>query len=510
MNPIGYRHLIERFRLDVLPPVVSSFLVERGRRRTVVTMSGRVEEQYPKRDDPGSAWVDHLRFALKHEGVELGVLSALFRVAPAKELSAWIASSPTGRYARIAWFLYEWFELRRLPLPDLDRGSYQPVLDEDLYFAVRGAGPDRRVRRQRIVDNLPGTSSWCPTIRRTEQIRRFEAMRLDELAAALVRRFPPALLQRAASFLYIKETRSSYAIESLEPDRRRTARFVERLREAGRADCFSEEELVRLQNAIVDERYAEQGFRTVQNYVGQTLGPTREVVHFVPPKPVDLRPMMEGWMAGCRRMLDAGAHPVAVATVAGFGFVFIHPFEDGNGRLHRFLIHHALVAGKFVPPGVIFPVSATMLRQMDQYDAALEAWSRPVGEKTDFALDAEGRMTVENETASFHRFPDLTAQAEALFGFIEETIRTEMTTELEYLAVFDNARDAVRDIIDMPDRRLDLLLRYCLPGKGSLSRTKRSQFPELTSDEVERIEAAVRSAIADAEERRGYEESGDG
>lgn len=495
MNLIGYRHLIDRFNLDVLMPASSSFLIGRGRRQTVVSISGRIEERYPKRDDPGPAWVDHLRFALKHEGVELGVLAALFRVAPANELAEWIASSPTGRYARIAWFLYEWFEPWRLSLPDLDQGSYVPVFDEERYVALPGKAAARRIRRQRILDNLPGTASWCPTIRRTERIRHFEAMRLDELAATLVRRFPPKLLQRAAGFLYMKETCSSYAIESLEPDRRRTARFVERLREAGRADCFSEEELVRLQNAIVDERYAEHGFRTVQNYVGQTLGPTREVVHFVPPKPGDLRPMMEGWMEGCRRMLDAGAHPVAVATVAGFGFVFLHPFEDGNGRLHRFLIHHALVAGAFVPPGVIFPVSATMLRQMDRYDAALEAWSRPIGEKTDYALDAEGRMTVENDTAAFHRFPDLTAQAEALFGFIEETIRTEMTTELEYLAVFDEAREAVREIVDMPERRLDLLLRYCLQGKGTLSKTKRSQCPELTSDEVDRIEAAVRGAM---------------
>lgn len=33
--------------------------------------------------------------------------------------------------------------------------------------------------------------------------------------------------------------------------------------------------------------------------------------------------------------------PVLAAGIA-FGFVFIHPFEGGNGRIHRYLIHHVL------------------------------------------------------------------------------------------------------------------------------------------------------------------------
>ena len=36
-------------------------------------------------------------------------------------------------------------------------------------------GPARRVRRQRINDNLLGERSFCPTIRRTDTLRGFEA-----------------------------------------------------------------------------------------------------------------------------------------------------------------------------------------------------------------------------------------------------------------------------------------------------------------------------------------------
>jgi hypothetical protein len=502
MKTIGYQELVARFGLKVLPPASGSFLLESGRRRSVFA-GGCHQEYYPPRDNPGSAWTDHLQFALKHEGVNLEILAALFKFVPADDLNTWIASTPTGRYARIAWFLYEWFTGLRLPLPDLDRGSYLPVLDNDLYYALPIRGTEYHVRRQRVIANLPGTPAYCPLVRRTEELRQYEEMHLDVRAEELVQRFPSDLLYRAAQFLYLKETKSSYAIEHLTADQRRTSRFVTLLRQAGTLDCYSEAGLVKLQNAIVDERYAERGFRSSQNYIGQSLGPTREIVHFVPPKPDDLKYLMEGWSDCCKRMQTSGVHTVVSAAVSSFGFVFLHPFEDGNGRLHRFLLHHALVAGAFVPVGVIFPVSATMLRQMGRYDETLENYSRPIGEVVDYTLDNEGRMHVDNETASFYRYPDFTQQTEALFGFIKDTINTEMATELEYLALFDSSRELIREIVDMPDRRLELYIRLCLQGKGHLSKSKRGLFAELTDNECRQMEDAVRSAMDESSHKSG-------
>jgi hypothetical protein len=185
-------------------------------------------------------------------------------------------------------------------------------------------------------------------------------------------------------------------------------------------------------------------YRDFQNYVGQSLGPAREYVHFIPPKPEDLAGLMEGWMANCRQLETGGVHPVITATVSGFGFVFLHPFEDGNGRLHRFLIQHALSAGGFCPDGIVFPVSATILKQMAKYDASLEAYSRGISQLVDFTLDEQGAMTVSGDTKARYRFPDLTAQAEALFGFIADTIRHEMVAELDFLSVFDVAKSKIR------------------------------------------------------------------
>lgn len=54
----------------------------------------------------------------------------------------------------------------------------------------------------------------------------------------------------------------------------------------------------------------------------------------------------------------------------------------------------------------------------------------------------------------------------------------------------------VRHIVDMPDRRLDLLLRLLYQNQGRLSRTKRPQFAELTDAEIRAIEAAFAKAFA--------------
>ena len=66
-------------------------------------------------------------------------------------------------------------------------------------------------------------------------------------------------------------------------------------------------------------------------------------------------------------------HSAAVA----FGFVFIHPFMDGNGRLHRYLIHEELSVLGFTPKGIALPVSAFILANVDRYIEVLEQFSRP-------------------------------------------------------------------------------------------------------------------------------------
>ena len=185
-----------------------------------------------------------------------------------------------------------------------------------------------------------------------------------------------------------------------------------------------------------------------------------------------------------------------IAAAISFGFVFMHPFDDGNGRIHRFLVHNILAKRRFNPKGLIFPISATMLRKIKQYDETLELFSGPLLPLLDFELDSAGRMAVKNETGVHYKYMDMTAIAERLFGFIQDTITNELVSELDFILDYDTAKHTIRDIVDMPDQLIDLFIRMCIENKGKLSKNKRkSRFEQLTNNEIAQMEACVCNAF---------------
>ncbi len=204
---------------------------------------------------------------------------------------------------------------------------------------------------------------------------------------------------------------------------------------------------------------------------------------------------MGGLIAAHQRMDQGGVPPVIHAAAVAYGFVFLHPFEDGNGRIHRFLMHNILARHGFTPDGIMFPVSASMLKHPGDYDASLEAFARRLMPLVEYALDENGRMTVENDTFRWYAYIDMTPQAEALYKFIEQTIDTELVEELSFLAKYGETKKAIQDIVDMPDQKIDLFIRFCLQNNGRLSTRKRaSHFDFLSDDEVSAMERAIQAA----------------
>jgi len=489
-RPAGYAALIARSGLQVIPNWHRSFVAASGTHR-IDSTGGQVVEVYPPKYWPGESLGDHLEFALKYDGTDLGILASVFSVADAGELLEYVRSKPTGKYARRIWFLYELLTGETLPIEDLTRGNYVDLLDPEAYYTTALI---RRVRRQRINDNLLGDAGFCPMIRRTEALREYEQADLAGRCRQIVSSYPPQLLKRALNYLYTRETRSSFEIEHIEPTATRTERFIALLRIAEQEDFCEKSRLIELQHRVVDSRFREADYRSSQNYVGESVAWRSERVHYACPKPEDVAGLMAGLIRAHQRM-DAGSVPIVVhAAAVAYGFVFLHPFEDGNGRIHRFLIHNILARRGFTPEGVMFPVSAAMLNDSGGYDASLEAFSRPLMVLVDYALDDEGRMVVRNDTAVWYRTIDMTAQAEALYGFIERTIDTELRDELRFLASYDETKRAIQDVVDLPDRRIDLFIRFCLQNHGRLSARKRvSHFDSLSEDEIARMEEAVRS-----------------
>lgn len=168
-RPAGYAALIERYDLDVIPNWHKSLVTTSGIHR-IDSREGVVEEVYPSKYWPGERLCDHLEFALKYDGTNLAILSILFQKAGKEDLLQYVRSKPTGKYARRLWFLYEFLTGKALPRDDLGQGNYIDLLEPDEYYTVI---PVRRVRRQRVNDNLLGDHRFCPTVRRTDTLRGF-------------------------------------------------------------------------------------------------------------------------------------------------------------------------------------------------------------------------------------------------------------------------------------------------------------------------------------------------
>lgn len=490
-RPVGQLALREMFSLAVPPPAIESY-VGPGARRTEIQGHHAVE-LYPTRYAPvDDSAVSHLTFALRHEPIDLRILAGSLKAIAPADLEAWVRREPTGAYSRRAWFFYEAFTGRTLDVPAASAGNYVKALNPERHFVT-----DRQnSSRHRVIDNLLGRPGMCAIVRRTPRLTAYLSEKLDEEARSLTARYDEAILARAVSFLYTKETRSSFAIEGETPSANRTERFVAALRRAPTFEPSDKGELLHLQGVIVDPRYAARGWRDFQNFVGETVGHHREDVHFIAPKPGDISDLMDAWMTMTRRLIDSPAvDPVIAAAVASFAFVFLHPFEDGNGRLHRFLIHHVLAKRGFSPPGLIFPVSAAILRDQRRYDQALETFSQPLFDFIEWRFTSDQEIVVLNDTASLYRYFDATPLAEYLYDRVADTIRVDLRAELDFVETYDRALAGAREIVDMPDRRASLFVRLCLRNKGCLSGEKRAQFSELNDEEVTRMEAAVQRAI---------------
>ena len=487
----GYAALIDRYGLDVIPNWHRSLVTTSGIHR-ISSSGGIVEEVYPPKYWPGDTLGDHLEFALKYDGTNLAILASLFQEVGEEEILEYVRSKPTGKYARRLWYLYEFLTGKTLPLDDVKQGNYIDLLEPDEYYTIT---PARQVRRQRINDNLLGDRRFCPTVRRTDTLRDFEAADLPARCREVVSAYSPELLRRALGYLYSKETKSSFEIEHIKPTSTRTERFVTLLQLAEQEDFCEKLRLIELQNRIVEPRFRDCAYRKSQNYVGETVAWQRERIHFVGPKPEDLADLMDGLVAAHKRMEASGVSAVIHAAVIAYGFVFLHPFEDGNGRIHRFLIHNILARRGFTPQRVMFPISASMLKNPADYDASLEAFSRRLMPLVEYSLDEEGHMIVHNDTVRWYRYIDMTPQVEALFRFIKQTIDTELARELEFLANYDETKRAIQEIVDMPDRKIDLFIRFCLQNNGRLSARKRaSYFDFLSDEEIARMEQAVLAA----------------
>jgi len=277
-------------------------------------------------------------------------------------LIARLRDNPNGEYIRKLCFLWEWMTASALDSDSVVRSGYVDLSPPEKYAV---ASRSKRNPKYRINNNALGNRAFCPVVRLDALSGTPSLAELLDRASALLdsHRDGDELHARAIRYLYLSETRSSFAMEKELPDASKEERFVQLLRRAGEKDSISEDWLVELQNATVRYPYAmEASYRLKQNWLDDYSGR----ITFFPPPVEDIRDLMAGWEAFANDT-EKGIDPLVKTACASFGFVYLHPIMDGNGRLHRFLVHQLLAGSGLLKKEAPIPVSAIFMRKLPEY-----------------------------------------------------------------------------------------------------------------------------------------------
>lgn len=250
---------------------------------------------------------------------------------------------------------------------------------------------------------------------------------------------------------------------------------------------------------IPDQRFITPGLRNEGGFIGAHDRMTgMPLPDHISANPKDLGSLMGGMIETYALLLNSEYNPVLTAKLIAFGFVFIHPFEDGNGRIHRYLIHHVLAETGFVPQGLVFPFSAVILDRIEVYRRVLEHFSKRRLDLIEWRPTEKNNVQELNNTTDLYRFFDATKQAEFLFECVAETVNITLPAEVDYLEKYDQLNTFIKNFLDMPNNKVDLLIRFLVQSGGQFSkRAIEKELSKLTDDERQAIETRYRGIFGD-------------
>ncbi|MDY0038526.1 MAG: Fic family protein [Zoogloea oleivorans] len=215
----------------------------------------------------------------------------------------------------------------------------------------------------------------------------------------------------------------------------------------------------------------------------------RQTLEDLPPPPAWVPDLMEELLAFINTAPER-FYPLVSAAIAAFGFVFIHPFMDGNGRLSRFLFHYARCQSGVMPNGMLLPVSVAMKRNEEGYLKALQSYSLPMRQRWDVRWIADDEYDLRYRADdTLYRYWDATACVEFGLEMARQALEKDLREETGFLARYDRIYKAVNERFDIRGNDLTVLVLSCLQNNGRVSTNRRRQYaarvPEAAFDAIE-------------------------
>ena len=480
MELAGYTYLVEELDISV-PPLGLELAVGDSTKDEIKPYGSNKIKLLGKNKKVGSNIYEQIETAINYQGVRLAYLVPIFEKLDESGLEEYILEKPQAIGRRCIWFLYEWLMSKELSIEN-SQANYSELLDTKFYFTSANGVKNSRTR---IINNCLGNKDFCPMIRKTPEVIEWASKNLVEVAQAELTQMHGSvnseLLGRSVEYLYTKETKSSTEIEKETPPEDKMRKFYRVLKTSGTIN-LSKRRLLDVQNEIVRSDKKDEDYRQEEIYVGETRVTWQdgyeENIHFIGPKYTHIPSMMNGLLEMHRSLLlDNSLPPMMHAAILSFGFVYIHPFSDGNGRVHRYLIHDVLKSRIKTEQDFIIPVSATIQQKPGEYNDVLEKISKPVMALINYDLDEKDHsITINNDIDYLYRYPDFTDHVLFLYKMMEASISKDLMQEVMYIVKFDVVKKAIEKLYDVPNKELNLFIQLALQNNGKIGKKKRKRF----------------------------------
>ena len=345
-------------------------------------------------------------------------------------------------------------------------------------------------------DNLLGTGSFCPVIKRTPALEMFLSLDLPARAREAVGHAGGHLVARAAGFMLLADSRASFQIEGERPPRNRLERWGRAVLQAGK-NKLTLDEIIGLDSLLIeDTRFVQAGLRTDGVFIGDRDHAGDPLPEFIGARAQDLADLMAGLLEANDRMRDDRIDPVLQAAATAFAFVYVHPFEDGNGRLHRCFIHHVLAERRFTPTGMVFPVSSVMLDRIDDYRDTLQAQSRPLMPFIQWRPTPERNVEVLTTQPTFTGTSTARRPPSSSMPVYGAPLKTSCPAKSTTCAATTRPYSASWRPSRSLTRIAEELVMFIRQNNGALPRKRREgTFKELSDEEVRRVESIVVDAF---------------
>ncbi|WP_322756160.1 Fic family protein [Frankia sp. Cas3] len=268
-----------------------------------------------------------------------------------------------GRYGEQLWAPNS-----AAPLRGRRMGVYRPYCPDPLAGSPSSLHDDLIARATAVeagIRSLTGTV-MVSLDRLAGFLLRSEAVASSRIAGIGV---PP---QQVALAEFASGAGTDSVVEGFSVNARRVARNIAALRHAvtdlAEPGAITVDGIVNLQRTLLPG-HRHTGTRSVQTWLGGSEWNPLDAA-FIPAPPSEVVSLMTDLAA----YASGDAHPPLIqAGLVHAQFETIQPFDDGNGRVARMLIHAVLARRGLVTPAVL-PVSLAFVSRSDRYVTALAAY----------------------------------------------------------------------------------------------------------------------------------------